>query len=209
MQSESNNIPIVSSSSSCGIYYCPKPIQSSLATVTSPQKSIYQPHQHIHQQQSESIDQQFSRRLSGATSSINDYISNNEINALQQMPQVNNNNNNNTLRNSASYSSYKLIKNSQSSLMPNTNKSIIDHPLLLAPVAEVNKSEANINTNLLHPIPTNESINSMQQIQTKMNNLKLSQQQLQFKKELDSKLMNANESSNENDNLMNQNVNLK
>lgn len=43
---------------------------------------------------------------------------------------TNQNDSQNSLRNSGTYSSYKLIKNSQSNLMPTSNKAIIDQPIL-------------------------------------------------------------------------------
>ena len=59
--------------------------------------------------------------------------------------------------NSASYSSYKLIKNSQSTLMPSSNRTIIDQPLLLP------------NEDQSQP--------PLEQMQAKMNDLNLSNHQ--------------------------------
>ena len=157
------------------------------------------------------------RRLSAAATSSLDF--NNESTNV---------NNGSTSRNSASYSSYKLIKNSQSSLMPSANKSIIDQPLLLAPVVNLNKQQQQHNQQddmklsmymdsklaqqkSLHDSPSTSSNSSIQHIQNKFTNFNLSQQQLQFKKELDSKLSGQNENGHiihEEDNL-NQNINLK
>jgi hypothetical protein len=111
---------------------------------------------------------------------------------------------------SASYSSmYKLIKNSQSSLMPNANKSVIDQPLLLAPVANLSKQHHQDDLQSQQ----NTCGGSMQQMQSKFANFNLSQQQMQFKKELDAKLsgpceQNGYQELEEDDNLK-QNINLK
>ena len=111
---------------------------------------------------------------------------------------------------SASYSSmYKLIKNSQSSLMPNANKSVIDQPLLLAPVANLSKQQHQDDLQSQQ----NTCGGSMQQMQSKFANFNLSQQQMQFKKELDAKLsgpceQNGYQELEEDDNLK-QNINLK
>lgn len=150
------------------------------------------------------------RRLSAATSSL-DF--NNESTNV---------NNGSTSRNSASYSSYKLIKNSQSSLMPNANKSVIDQPLLLAPVANLNKQQRNqddmqshmhMDSKLSQQKSQQNSISnrSIENLQNKFTNFNLSQQQLQFKKELDSKLNGTNENGHliQEENVLNQNINLK
>lgn len=180
-------VPIVSSTSSCGIYYCPKPQTSMM----SPQKNL----------NSFLIENAYDdcRRHSGFSSSADFNVHNGSTNSNSQQ-----------LRNSASYSSYKLIKNSQSSLMPNANKSIIDQPLLLAPVNSLNKkasfsdehaTQAYSDSKLLQSSTATNSIqetaHSMQQMQHKLSNLTLAQQQLQFKKDLDSKLNAATVTTNE------------
>jgi hypothetical protein len=150
------------------------------------------------------------RRLSAATSSL-DF--NNESTNV---------NNGSTSRNSASYSSYKLIKNSQSSLMPNANKSVIDQPLLLAPVANLNKQHVNQNdmqsqmhmdSKMVQQKTQQDSISNrnIENLQNKFTNFNLSQQQLQFKKELDLKLNGTNENGHliKEENVLNQNINLK
>ena len=201
---DAENTPIVSSTSSCGIYYCPK-VQH--LAKSSPQKNAIPPSSSSPYIMESSED---TRRLSAATSSL-DF--NNESTNV---------NNGSTSRNSASYSSYKLIKNSQSSLMPNANKSVIDQPLLLAPVANLNKQQRNqddmqshmhMDSKLSQQKSQQDSISnrSIENLQNKFTNFNLSQQQLQFKKELDSKLNGTNENGHliQEENVLNQNINLK
>jgi ABC-type Fe3+-citrate transport system substrate-binding protein len=124
--------------------------------------------------------------------------------------------------------------------MPNSNKSVIDQPLLLAPVANLNKQQQHHQDDLQsqmymdskvaqqqqqqqkilqHQDKTNSmsscGSSSMQQMQNKFTNFNLSQQQMQFKKELDAKLSGPNEQNGyashkevDDDNLK-QNINLK
>ena len=94
------------------------------------------------------------------------------------------------IRNSTSYSSYKLIKNSQSNLMPTTNKAIIDHPLLLEP-SELNNFQNNKQPSLLQTM--NDPRYTDNQLHDQINNLKLedlsgNQQCEEFRKELNEKL---------------------
>ena len=110
--------------------------------------------------------------------------------------------------------------------MPNANKSVIDQPLLLAPVANLSKQQQHhqddlqSQQNILQHQDTTTSVGScgsgsMQQMQNKFANFNLSQQQMQFKKELDAKLSGPNEQNGyvshqevDDDNLK-QNINLK
>ena len=111
--------------------------------------------------------------------------------SLNQSSGITNNSQNlAAIRNSTSYSSYKLIKNSQSNLMPTTNKAIIYHPLLLEPT-ELNNFQNTKQPSLLQTM--NDPRYTESQLQDQINNLKLedvsgSQQCEEFRKELSEKL---------------------
>jgi hypothetical protein len=117
------------------------------------------------------------------------------------------NNSNSTksnMRNSSSYSSYKLIKNSQSSLMPSHNKTIVDHPLLMASSNDSNKINGasfgrNVSSgSLLQPIINeNELVSKIGEMHLQNGNgLNESPQALKekLKQELASKLAEKNDS---------------
>lgn len=122
------------------------------------------------------VNDQF-RRLS----TTSDYTSNNEIGNQQHQQ--------NGMRNSASYSSYKLIKNSQSSLIPSANKSI-NEKHITSPIKNENFDQSN--GSLLRPICVAKTNNNNDQLDNSIirnngNINTLNKHQL-FKQELANKL---------------------
>jgi hypothetical protein len=91
------------------------------------------------------------------------------------------------IRNSSTYSSYKLIKNSQSPLMPSANRTVIDQPIVYSPSNNTSTISSKQNQSLLQPMSVIENkitnsenersslnnINSIQNIQNRLGNLEL------------------------------------